>query len=1043
MSGKTGIVDRRTFLKQSAALGAAATSPLPLRFWAEPGPARPDYALTSVPLMDVEVTDEFWSPRIETVRTVSLPILLDREARGNRYIDSRVIEAAAYFIAKRPDKQLQERAESLFALQDAMVRSQLGKWSNRGDGPFLGIGHFFEAAIAYQQATGDSQLLNLAIEAADDLSRQYGPGKRTDISNHEGIELALVKLYRATGDAKYLRLAKFIFDVRGTTQGGRTKTGTYAQDYEPVIDQPRAIGHCVRATYLYCALTDLAALTQQTAYRSAALRIWEDAASRRTYVTGGIGSYRRMEDYGDDYDLPNASCWNEICAAVGNTLWNDRMLLLDRDSRYADMMEKVLYNGLLAGVSQDGDTFLYQTPLKAFTGFTRQAAFGPNCCPPNITRLLAQLGTLIYARDKNSLYVNLFVGSKARFEFDGRQVLVEQTTKYPWEGLIRVQINPSAPVHFALNVRVPGWARNEAAPGNLYHFDGSERQEWTLTVNGKNVPAEMKQGFACIERQWSKNDVVEFVLPMKVQKVRADDRVADDRGMVALQQGPIMFCGEALDNDRGVFNLVVPEEANLQFAYQPSLLGGLGTVRGQVLSLNRDQATAEIRKSDASLMAIPYFALANRGTTEMAVWLARDERRATVPPATTIGSASIASSSCGEGTVADNYPGHKPPTPAERWYPNSQDGSGHIRVISDQQVPVSSADGSAQFLRLRPQSGDTAWVQYDFANPSVVTAASVYWKDDKQFCLLPERWRLYSRDGEAWKPVDAKGDFGIERDAPNRVQFSPVRTDGLRLEITLREAVYKKGELGPPDANYLGEDVTWYEAGIIRWAVESDSPESANVFLSHEAAQDHALNPDPDSDFWKPAQSIILDRNILDEPDPDVRSQARSRWTKDNLYFLFWGPYQTLHLKPDPDTVHETFKLWFYDDFELYLGSNFDNINLYGEFQISPQSEFLDQAIDASVEKPGWGNEHLWDSGMTVKSRIDAEQKIWYGEMCIPIQAIDKRPTAVGNEFRVNVYRLQSAGEGKRIHFLAWQPTGEWNPHKPKKFGTLRLAGQS
>lgn len=214
------------------------------------------------------------------------------------------------------------------------------------------------------------------------------------------------------------------------------------------------------------------------------------------------------------------------------------------------------------------------------------------------------------------------------------------------------------------------------------------------------------------------------------------------------------------------------------------------------------------------------------------------------------------------------------------------------------------------------------------------------------------------------------------------------------------------------------------------------------LFLSYQAPQDHALDPNPESDFWKGAKSVVLDQSILGEPDPTVRSEARSRWTEVYLYFLFWGPYDSLHLKPDPNTEDETYKLWLYDDFELYLGSNFDNINLYNEFQISPQSEFLDMAIDATRDKPGWNDERMWDSRMTVKSRIDREKKIWYGEMRIPIAAVDKRPAAMGNDFRVNVYRLQSAGSEKKIHFLAWQPTGEWNPHLPKKFGTLRLTGK-
>jgi hypothetical protein len=216
---------------------------------------------------------------------------------------------------------------------------------------------------------------------------------------------------------------------------------------------------------------------------------------------------------------------------------------------------------------------------------------------------------------------------------------------------------------------------------------------------------------------------------------------------------------------------------------------------------------------------------------------------------------------------------------------------------------------------------------------------------------------------------------------------------------------------------------------------------SPNVFLSPMAAKDHELDPDPGSEFWAQAPGIALDESILGEPDLSVRSEARSRWTKDYLYLLFWGPYDVLHLKPDPDTEHKTYKLWFYDDFELYIGSNFDNINLYYEFEISPQSEFLDMAIDATREKPGWNDEYLWNSGMAVKSRIDKQKKIWYGEMRIPLATIDKRPPAVGNKLRVNIYRLQSAGQGRKIHFLAWQPTGEWNPHRPTKFGTLELVG--
>lgn len=1038
MDHDTNSISRRTFLKDGAVLGIAAASPFPPRLWKDGTIA--DYPLAQIALRDVDITDEFWSPRIEKARDVALPLLLSRET-SSRFIDSRIIEAASYFLTKRPDKVLQERAESLFAPLCASIQSRMGAWMNRGDGPFMSTGHFFEAAIAYQQATGDPQLLRLAVAAANDIAGQFRPGKRTDISNHEGIELALVKLYRATGDSRYVRLAKYIVDVRGTNDGGRRKTGPYAQDEVPVALQTRAIGHCVRATYLYCAVTDLAALTRGAAYRGAASRIWEDAVDKRTYITGGIGSYRREENYGDDYDLPNASCWNEICAAVGNTLWNHRMLLMTGDARYADMMERILYNGLVAGMSLQGDRFLYQTPLKTFSGFMRQEAFGPNCCPPNITRLLAQLGTLIYSSDAHNIYINLFIASNARFAIQGKKVLLRQETKYPWDGRVTTTVSTSSPARFALNVRIPGWAQGEFTPGGLYKYESADRTPFELLVNGGKVPFTLNRGFARIEREWNENDVVELELPMEIRLAQADERVKEDRGMVAITRGPVVFCAEALDNKDGVLNLLVPQDAQAHFSYDPTLLGGIGTIRAKVKRLSRNPTTHKAASGPADLLAIPFFTFANRATTEMAVWLARDPARAAISPLSTIASASVATSSCGDGTVADNYPGHNPPTFAQRFYPNSQDGSGHISAISDQQIPVSSEDGSGSFLRLRPQSGNSAWVQYDFARPARVSSVSVYWKDDKQFCSLPEKWNLSYHDGNQWKPVTASGEFGVEPDKFNKVTFAPVHTDRLRLDITLKGKTIKKGDLGPPDANYLRQDCTWYEGGIIEWFINDNEFEATNVLFSHQAPADHALNPDPDSDFWRDAEGAVIERSILGEPDPDVRSQVRSRWTKDNLYFLFWGAYQTLNLKPDPDTVHETFKLWFYDDFELYLGANFQNINLYGEFQISPQSEFLDQAIDASVRRPGWGNEHLWNSGMTVKSRIDQEKKIWYGEMCIPIASIDQRPAAIGNEFRANVYRLQSAGQGKRKHFLAWQPTGEWNPHRPKKFGTVRLVG--
>lgn len=809
-------LSRRSFVTSVAGLGLAASLP-----GSPSDQAKLDYPVKAVPLKDVEITDAFWTPRIDKIRTVTLPDLLGRTVSRGRGADGRLIEAASNFLAKRPDPALKNSLDSVLDRAIEGMRSRMHTWANVGDGPFSGAGTFFEGAIAYHQATGSRKLLDAAIEVADDIDSVFGPNKRYDISNHEGIEIGLAKLYRATDNDRYLKLAQFITDVRGTRQGGREMYGSYAQDHAPVRDQTRAIGHCVRATYLYNAVTELAALTGDPGYARAALRIWEDAVTKRTYLTGGVGSYRHEEDYGDDYDLPNLGCWNEICAAVGNTLWHHRMFLFHQDARYADMMERVLYNGLLAGVSLNGDKFLYQTPLKAFPAFERQVSFGPNCCPPNITRLMAEFGNFIYAHTDQNLYVNLFVGSQAKLQLSGTRLAIAQETKYPWDGATRITLNPENKAKFAVLVRIPGWARNEPVPGALYRYASTEKPAFSLTVNGKTVRYTLDRGYARIDREWAKGDTVELSLPMLVKRTRAHEQVADNRGMVALERGPLVFCTEGFDNNAGVFNLAVPDDAKFQYAYQQDLLGGMGTISGTVVGVSRGQDKVSVQKQPRELVAIPYFAFGNRGGTDMAVWLARDESKAVLAPRPTVASTSRATSSCGNGTIADNYPDHKPPTIAQRLYTNAQDGSGDIRAICDQLEPVNSEDESAPYLRLRPQSGDQAWVQYDFEKPAQVSSVSVYWKDDKQYCVIPKSWRLLYQDGGEWKPVRTSATFGVEKDKYNKVVFDPVTTSALRIEIQLQAKVYKKGRLGPPDANYLRDDLTWYEGGVIEWRVNA------------------------------------------------------------------------------------------------------------------------------------------------------------------------------------------------------------------------------
>lgn len=778
-----------------------------------------DYAVLPVSYKDVQISDSFWTPRLEINRTVSIPGLFHRYEQRGLNPDLRLIEAACYVLAQNPDPALRSRVDATLDRAIERIRSRKQIWSSEGDGDFFWAGHFLELAGAYYETTGSRKLLDVAIEIGDDLDAVFGPGKRHDISNHEGIKIGLIRMYRSTHNDKYLKLAQFFLDTRGNPANRQRMYGPYAQDHESVKSQSRAIGHAVRATYLYIPLTDIAALTGDAEYARADERIWEDAVSRRTFLTGGIGSYRDEEDYGDDFDLPNLACWNEICAAYGNTIWNQRLFQLHQDAKYVDVVERILYNGFLVGISLDGEKYLYQSPLRAYRDFSRQSWFGPNCCAPNLVRLLPQLGGLIYASGDQSLYVNLFVGSRAQVNLGDTPITLAQETRYPWEGSIKITVDPQKPLKFALLVRIPGWARNELMPGSLYRYLPAPVQKIALSVNGADFAYTLDKGYARIERDWKPGDTIQLNLPMAVRRVVAAEPVADSRGMVALECGPLVFCVEQADNPGGVFNLLLADEAALAFSYRKDQLGGLGEIRGEALSVSRGADRASVVKTPRDFTAIPYFAFGNRGPGEMSVWLAREESRVWTQPAPTIASTSKATSSCGSGTVAENYPGNKPPTIERRFYPNSQDGSGDIRAISDQLEPVNSEDGSAPFLRLHLQSGDRAWVQYDFAKPYRVSSVEVYWKDDKQVCVLPASWRLLYKDRNEWKPVDASDPYAVGRDRFNKVSFQPVNTSGLRLEIQLQGKVYKKGGLGPPDGNYLSEDLTWYECGIIEWRV--------------------------------------------------------------------------------------------------------------------------------------------------------------------------------------------------------------------------------
>lgn len=572
---------------------------------------------------------------------------IEGQYQGQRYNDTdvyKIIEAASYSLAMTPDAALEKKVDALIAVIAAAQEPDGYLYTPRtvdpknpapGAGParwsWLGTshelydqGHMYEAAVAHFQATGKRTLLNVAIKSADLVCRVFGPGARHDVPGHEEIELALVKLARATGDRKYLDEAAFFLDERGRphtdppisfepgSRFGIYNDLAYRQDHKPVVDQTQAVGHAVRATYLYAAMTDRAAMLGDEAFGRTVDALWRDIASKRMYLTGGLGAEARTEAFAGDYVLPNRA-YAETCASVGGMLWYHRMFLREGDASYYDTFERTLYNGYLSGVSLSGDRFFYQNPLVSNGSIERSPYFDVACCPANLSRFMEQIPGLIYAQRDADLFVNLFIGSTASVQLGATSVRVAQTTEYPWDGSVTIHVDPRNPVDATLAVRIPGWSLGQAMPTDLYRFADagnvaaglSRTPSPTISVNGRPQPLTIDKGFARIRRRWRRGDVVTLDLPMPIHRVLAHAGVADDRNRAAIQRGPIVYCLEAVDNPAvGHLNdVVVPLDAPLTHAFRRDMLGGVDVITGD------------------RLVAVPYFAWNNRGKGEMAVWV--------------------------------------------------------------------------------------------------------------------------------------------------------------------------------------------------------------------------------------------------------------------------------------------------------------------------------------------------------------------------------------------------------------------------------------
>ena len=763
---------------------------------------QPDAPIQEVPFTQVHIQDRFWSPRIETNRTVSIPSafrecekngrfdnfaiaagLKKGEHRGDFPFDDtdpyKIIEGASYSLAVKYDPQLDHYLDSVISIIAAAQEPDgylttcvtnrctrlsgwwgSSRWEKINSHELYNSGHLYEAAVAHYRATGKRTLLDVAIKNADLVCQVFGPGENQKHvpSGHPIIEMALCKLYKVTGEQKYLEMARYFVEETGRGTDGH-KLSEYSQDHKPILQQDEMAGHAVRAGYLYSGVADVAALTGDTAYFHALTRLWDNLAGRKLYITGGMGSRAQGEGFGPDYELPNHTAYCETCAAISNVYWNYRMFLATGEAKYMDVLERALYNGVISGVSLSGDKFFYDNPLESQGEHDRQRWFGCACCPGNITRFMASVSGYTYATQASDIYVNLYIQGSADLQTESGRIALTQTTDYPWNGTVTIKVDPEqAGSSFALRLRIPGWLQQHPVASDLYTYTDAPAR-YTIRVNGSKVRPAVSDGYATISRQWKAGDIVELDLPMNVRRIKAHDKVTANRGMLALERGPVVYCLEGQDQPGGtVFDKYIPDGTDIQAAFDPELLGGTTVLSGTV--------------GDTPFKAIPYSTWNNRGTDQMTVWIPASAEYSTPVP---------------EPTIASRAKAYSDGTPA--W------------GVNDQWEPRSSSDIDKPYFYWWLKKGGEESLEYEFDQPYTVSKVQVYWLDFDHYdgnYRVPESWKLYYRNGRRWKEVEAMTPYGTEKDCYNTLEFKPIKTTGLKIAAQLQE-----GESG----------------GIIEWKV--------------------------------------------------------------------------------------------------------------------------------------------------------------------------------------------------------------------------------
>jgi DUF1680 family protein len=776
-----------------------------------------DYPIQPVPFTVVKLTDNFWAPRIKRNAYVTIPIAFGYcESTGRvknfdiaagrdtgkfqtiyPFDDSdvyKIIEGASYSLQTFHDPKLEAYLDTLISKIGAAQEPDGYLYTNRtiaekhgGKGlhewasknrweqdsvlshELYNLGHLYEAAVAHYQATGKRTLLDIALKSADLVNKDFGYDRVKVYPGHQVIEMGLVKLYRVTGEKKYLDLAKFFLDIRGPQ--GRS----YNQANLKPVDQTEAVGHSVRATYMYSGMADIAAIENDPAYLNAVTKIWGDLVYGKMYLTGGIGASGGNEGFADPFELPNRSAYCETCASIGDIFFNHRLFLLHGQTKYIDILEKTLYNSMLSGVSLSADRFFYPNPLESSGQYQRQAWFGCACCPSNVARFIPAVPGYVYAVTEKELYVNLFISNDAELAIGKKKVNISQKANFPWDGKVELILNPESNDKFILKIRIPGWAQNEALPGGLYKFAIQDNEQVKMQINGKVTEIITADGYAVISRKWKRGDKVEIEFPMPVREVIADGRVKEDRDKMAFQRGPLIYCAEWPDNNTGnILDLVIKKDAAFTTKFDAELLTGTQVIETSGVQTKRTLDGKIEMLNEEPLKLIPYALWNNRGAGLMTVWFPLSTREVHPLPA---------------------------PTIANRSKIRASKVTKDLASIKDQEGPANSNDHSVSYYNWWPDKDKVEWVEYDFEQPEIISRTKVYWYDDRPDggCRIPDSWEILYLNGNIWTPVSSKMAYKVTKDGWDSIDFRPVKASAIKLKVKLNKE---------------------YSSGIYEWVVE-------------------------------------------------------------------------------------------------------------------------------------------------------------------------------------------------------------------------------